>query len=199
MSDLMSTLAQALGGGTVSQLARQIGADEAQTSSAITAALPILLGAMNRNTNQPGGAEALFGALSRDHDGSILDDVGSFLGGGATQTAGNAILGHVLGRRQQSVQTGLSRASGLDASAVAKLLPLLAPIVMGAMGRMSRQKNLDASGVSGYLTEERQRAQMSNPKEMSVLENLLDTNNDGQVADDVVRLGTSILGNFLRR
>ena len=100
---------------------------------------------------------ALFGALSRDHDGSLLDDIGGFLGGslgGAKAAAGAAILGHILGGKQGSVETGLSRASGLDGATIAKLLPLLAPIVMGVLGRLSRQQSLDAGGVSGYLTGE---------------------------------------------
>ncbi|GMR24314.1 MAG: hypothetical protein BMS9Abin37_2843 [Acidobacteriota bacterium] len=199
MSDLMSMLSQALGGSTVSQIAGQIGADESQTSSAINAALPILLGALDRNTDQPGGAESLFGALTRDHDGGILDDIGGFLGGafgGSQAAAGTAILGNILGGKQRSVETGLSRASGLDMGMIAKLLPILAPIVMGVIGRLSRQQKLDANGVSGYLTRERERAQKTQPDGMAVLGNLLDSNNDGQVVDDIVKLGGGLLGSF---
>ena len=200
MSDLMSMLSQALGGGTVSQIARQIGTDESQASTAINAALPILLGALDRNTDQPGGAEALFGALTRDHDGGLLDDIGGFLGGslgGAKAAAGTAILGHILGRKQRSVETGLSRASGLDLGMIVKLLPILAPIVMGVIGRLSRQQELDADGVSGYLTGERERAQKTQPDAMAVLGNLLDSDNDGEVVDDIVKLGGGLLGSFL--
>ena len=200
MSDLMSMLSQALGGGTVSQIARQIGADESHTSTAINAALPILLGALDRNTDQPGGADALFGALTRDHDGSLLDDIGGFLGGslgGSKAAAGSAILGHILGGKQGSVETGLSRASGLDLNTIAKLLPILAPIVMGVLGKLSRQNGLDANGVSGYLTGERERAQKNLPDGMAVLGNLLDSDNDGEIIDDVVKIGGGLLGSFL--
>ena len=197
MSELMSMLSQAIGGGTVSQIARQIGADESQTSTAINAALPILLGALDRNTDQPGGAEALFGALNRDHDGGLLDNIGGFLEGsvGKSQAGGGAaILGHILGGKQRSVETGLSRASGLNTDTIVKLLPVLAPIVMGAIGRLSRQQGLDAGGVSGYLTNERERAQKDQPDAMAVLGNLLDSNNDGEVIDDIVKLGGGLLG-----
>lgn len=195
-------LSQALSGGTVSQIARQIGADERQTGTAITAALPILLGALDRNTDQPGGADALFGALSRDHDGSLLNNIGGLLGGalsGSKTTAGDAILGHVLGGKKRSVEQGLSRASGMDLATIAKLLPILAPIVMGVLGKLSRQQNLDAQGVSGYLTGERERAQQAQPDAMAVLGKLLDSNNDGDVIDDVVKLGGGLLGNFFKQ
>lgn len=202
MSDMTTMLAQALDGNTVSKIAGQIGADERQTSTAINAAIPILLGALDRNTDQPGGAEALFGALLRDHDGSLLDNLGGFLGGsmgGSKSTAGGAILDHVLGRKTRSVETGLSRASGLDMDTIRRLLPLLAPIVMGVLGRLSRQKGLDAGGVSGYLTDERKRAEKDVPDGMAILGNLLDSDNDGEVIDDVMKLGEGLLGSFLSR
>jgi hypothetical protein len=191
-------LSQALGGNTVGQISKQIGADEGATTTAISAALPILLGAMDRNTDQPGGADALFNAINRDHDGSILDNLGGFLGS-AQSGPGDAILGHILGGKRRSVETGLSKASGLDMGMIAKLLPILAPIVMGAMGRMSQQKGMGAQDLSGYLTNERRHAEQRQPDAMSALGSLLDTNDDGQVIDDVMKIGGSLLSGFFKR
>jgi hypothetical protein len=186
-------LTQVLGGGTIQQISRQIGADEQSTATAISGALPILLGALDRNTDQPGGAESLFNALGRDHDGSVLDDVAGFLGGAQT-TQGGKILGHILGGKRRAVETGLSRSSGLDVATIAKLLTTLAPLVMGVLGRTQRQQGFDAQGLSGYLTGERRQVQQRAPDAMDVLGNLLDTNDDGQVVDDVVKLGAGLLG-----
>jgi hypothetical protein len=196
MSELLEMLAQTMGGSTLSNISRQIGADEDSTAKAISAALPILVGAMDRNTDKPGGAESLFNALSRDHDGGILDDIGGFLGG-AQSGPGEAILGHILGGKKKSVENGLSRMSGIDLGSIAKLLPILAPIVMGMLGRTQRQKGFDAGGLSEFLTGERKQAASRNPAAVDILGNLLDTDNDGQVVDDVVKLGTSLLGGLL--
>jgi hypothetical protein len=193
---MLEMLAQTLGGNTLGQISSQIGADEASTAKAVSAALPILLGARDRNTDQPGGAESLLNALNRDHDGSVLDSIGDLLGG-AQSGPGGAILGHVLGGKQKSVEAGLSQVSGLDSSSIAKLLPILAPIVMGMLGRAQRQQGFDAGSLSDFLTGERKRAQSRNPGAGDLLGNLLDTDNDGQVIDDVVKLGTSLLGGLL--
>ena len=198
MSELTNLLAQAFGGGTLESMSRQIGADEGATAKAISAALPILLGALDRNTDHPSGAEALFNALQKDHDGSILDDLSGFLGS-ASFDDGNDILGHVLGGKRSSVENGLSRASGLDLGSVAKLLPMLAPIVMGAVGQLQRQHNLDAAGLSSALSEQRRHAVQGQPHAMSALESLLDSNDDGQVIDDVVKIGSSLLGSFFKQ
>jgi hypothetical protein len=198
MSDLMTILSHAISGGALQSISRTIGANSDETSKAIAAAIPILVGALDRNTDHPAGADALARALQRDHDGSILDDLGAFLGSGEFDD-GADILGHVLGGKRQSVETGLSKASGLDMGSVAKLLPILAPIVLGAVGRMQRQQRLDPSGLSNVLAAERRRALQAHPQATSALESLLDTNHDGQVIDDVVKIGSSLLDSFMRK
>ena len=103
-------------------------------------------------------------------------------------------MGHVLGGKRRSVETGLSRASGLNMGTIAKLLPILAPIVMGVLGRTQRQRGFDAGALSSALTEERKSVEKQQPDAMSAVARLLDTNDDGQIADDVVKLGASLLG-----
>ena len=96
------------------------------------------------------------------------------------------------------MEAGISRASGLDLSSVARLLPMLAPVVLGAIGKMQRQGGFDAHGLSNELSGERQRVAQANPDAMSSIESLLDGNYDGQVMDDVVKIGSSLLDSFLK-
>jgi hypothetical protein len=82
LAPLIDLVQEQLGPQTVSQISRQLGIDENQTRQAVPAALTALLGGLSHNASQPQGAQQLAGALSRDHDGSILDNLGGFLGGG---------------------------------------------------------------------------------------------------------------------
>ena len=77
MNTLDSLLGQ-LGPDTISRMAAQLGATPQQTQSAIQAALPMLMGAMQRNASTPQGADALHRAITRDHQGV---DLGGLLGG----------------------------------------------------------------------------------------------------------------------
>lgn len=99
-----------LQGGSLGQIAQQLGIDEQQAQAAVGAALPMLLGAMGQNAQTPAGAQALFGALERDHapaaaaagGGADLSGLlGSLLGGGAGSGGGAggaaALLGGLLG------------------------------------------------------------------------------------------------------
>ena len=83
------------------------------------------------------------GALDRDHDGSILDDLGGFLGD-YLSGRGAGILSHIFGDQEGAVERGVSQASGLDLSKVGPLLMILAPIVMGALGRARREEGIGA-------------------------------------------------------
>ncbi len=197
MSDsILEMISQQLGGDAVAQISRHLGADKGATGQAVTAALPMLVTALANNSKSGGGASALAGALDRDHDGSILDDLGGFLGQGDT-SSGAGILKHVLGGRQQTAASGLGRMSGLDAGSAGQLLQMLAPVVMGALGKAKRQGGLDDSGLAGILQGERQRIERKAPEGMGALGALLDADGDGDVKDDVARIGMSMLGKFL--
>jgi hypothetical protein len=181
---ILDVLQQQLGGNAVQQISRQLGTDHGTTETAIQAALPMLVGAIARNAQQPAQAGALANALSRDHDGSILDNVAGYLGQGSTGT-GDGILGHVLGPNRQAVATGLGQVSGLDPAKAGMLLSLLAPLVMGALGKAQRNGNLDPGGLAGMLGAERQRADAAAPGVMGMLGRFLDRDGDGSVMDDI--------------
>jgi hypothetical protein len=194
VSSILDAVRQQLGPDTIQQLSGAIGADPAATSNAVSLAIPTLLGGLAQNASQPQGAAALDNALNQ-HDGSILDNLGGLLGGGgggggAMGGIGGAILGHVFGKRRGSVEQGVGRASGLDAAQVAQLMAMLAPIVMGVLGRMKQSKGLDANRLPDVLQESRQQGERENPG----LGGMLDQNNDGSVADDLLRMGGSIFG-----
>ncbi len=192
MSSLLDMLAQQLGSDQrLSKLGGRLGADAGATKTAVGAALPVLLGALARNSAQPQGADGLDRALGK-HDGSVLDDLDGFLDRPDVDD-GDGILGHVLGPKRNAVEAGVGRASGLDPSMVAKLLPILAPVVMGALGRQKRQQGLDAGGLAGLLGTEQQRMERSNPA-MGMLGSLLDQDDDGNVMDDIANMGKGLLG-----
>lgn len=186
-----------LTGPRLSQVSRQLGISEQQTQQALPAALAALTGGLAQNASQPQGAQQLSNALAKDHDGSLLDSLDGFLGGGTGGSnlgTGASILGHVFGGRQQQVEGNLGRATGLDAATMARLLALLAPIVLAYLGRRQRQQGLDPGGLAGVLGGERQQVEQ-HPQARKGLGALLDLDGDGQVMDDLANLAGGILGN----
>ncbi len=181
MASLLDGIMQQLGGDTMRQLSQHIGADETTTNSAVGAAIPVLMGALAKNASSPDGAAALAGALDKDHDGSMLGNIAGMLGGGA----GAGILKHVLGGRQDTVAAGIGQAAGLDGAQAGKLLAMLAPIVMGALGSAKKSGGLDAGGLAAMLGQERSAIGAQANGGLGSLMSLLDADHDGSVVDDV--------------
>ncbi len=154
--DVTKILLESLGNGGLDKVSREVGMSQEQTSSAMGAIVPMLLGAMANNSSTNEGASGLLGALDQDHDGSILDDLGGFLGGSMTNsrsTNGGGILGHILGGQQSNVETGLASKMGVDAGSITKLMKIAAPLIMAYLGRQKRASSDagDAGFSSGGL------------------------------------------------
>lgn len=146
MAHMQTTLEQMLGS-QADQIGARIGADPAQTQAAISAALPALLAGLQGQATPGSGLQQ---AIEQDHDGAILDDLGGYLNGTANlsprTTNGPGILEHVLGSREQDVAQAVSAKSGLDLGSIMQLLPLLAPIVMGMLGKQARSEGSSGGG-----------------------------------------------------
>lgn len=193
--NITALLQDALNDNTISQISQSIGADQEATSSAIQTALPMLLGGLANNSQSEQGASSLLAALDRDHDGSALDDVAGLVGMLAQgQGSGGSILGHIFGGGTSAVAQSVSQASGLDAGKVGPLLQMLAPIVMGAIGKARREGGFGAGDLAGLLGGASQ--QFSGGGDMlGLISNLLDRDRDGSPVDDVV----GMLGNLFGR
>lgn len=80
MSTLLEPLAGQLAGGRTARISQTLGANQDITQKAIGAALPLLLGALAKNSANREGADALHRAVVKDHDGSILGDLDGYMG-----------------------------------------------------------------------------------------------------------------------
>lgn len=193
---LLDMLQSQLAGAPAEQLGKQIGTDQAGAQKAIGAALPALMAALAGNAKRKDGASALSNALERDHDGGILDDLQGFLGKGDV-SGGEGILKHALGGRRQAVETEVAKQTGLDMKAITGLLPMLAPLVMGALGRQKKEKGLDMGGMASMLSGEGKRAKEMAPGALGFLGGLLDDEGDGLDAGDIADAGKGLLGKLL--
>ena len=191
MSGILDLLNSDLGKTIISGVSGSTGTDQSKTSSVLSMALPVLMKAMERNASTPQGAEGLLGALTRKHDGSILDNLGGLFNGGVNDDIkidGGKILGHVLGNKQSGVEQVISQKAGIDASSVGNILKVAAPILMGVLGKKARQGNVSSqNGLGDLLGGLLGGASQSGPvtKEQTFLEQVLDSDGDGSIVDDV--------------
>ena len=185
MAGMLDQLMGSLGGDALGGLLGALGGggDRSATEKVIQGGLGAILGGLARNATKRDGADSLFNAINRDHDGSILDNLGGLFGAN-DHTDGDKILGHVLGNKREAVEQKLVKDSGLDLSFITKLLPILAPIVLGYLGRRAKQNQLDAGGLAGLLGQERYNLE-SGSLGLGGLFDVLDADDDGSIMDEV--------------
>ena len=206
MNSLTDDIFSQLSGPAVQQISQQLGLSQTQTGGAIAAALPLLMGALGRNASQPQGAEALFGALGRDHQGAagmgLGDLLGAVLGGNPSrQTDGLGQLGHIFGGRQQQAVSGLGQATGLGSDKAQMLLKILAPIVLAYLakrmfsGGQGQAEQPSAGALGQILGEERAQVQQQGGIGGGLLGAVLDRDGDGDLDfNDMLKAGMGMIG-----
>lgn len=137
--DILETILGAQDGASVDKLASRFGLERERASSAISALVPALAAGVQRNVSSPGGLESVVSALSSGRHTRYIDDPDT-LTDEATTADGNKILGHLFGSKETSrqVAAAASKQSGVDASVLKKMLPVVAAMVMGSMAKRTQ-------------------------------------------------------------
>ena len=98
---------------------------------------------------------------------------------------GAGILGHILGSKQPQVENALSSKSGMDAGTISQILQIAAPILLGYLGKQTRQQNVSSpDGLNGLLGGLMGGGKTA-AKQQSLIETFLDSDGDGSVIDDL--------------
>ena len=208
MFSLEDLLGQQQGTEAVGQISQQVGAEPSLVNSAIQMALPAILGGLANNASTPQGAESLNNALERDNHAGILDNLGglgglgslagAILGGGqpaSPQLNAGGILGHILGSSQGPVAQEVSNKTGLGVGQVAQILMMLAPLVMGYLGKQKQEQNLDAGGLAAVLGGAQQQARSSGNPMIDMASSFLDQDKDGSSLDDIASMAFKYMTN----
>lgn len=192
-SSLNNALEKDNHGSILDMLGGALGGGNSSSSSAgggLAGALGSLLGGQSAGGNAGSG---LGGAL-----GGLL--TGMLSGGGNNRAANGAgILKHILGRRAEDTASQIGQESGLGTGNTLKLMSMLAPIVMGMLGKTKQQGQLNADGLGGLLDGfMRKNVQPSRPSaetNLGLAGRLLDRDGDGSAIDDIA----GMIGGFLSK
>jgi outer membrane protein OmpA-like peptidoglycan-associated protein len=146
---------------TMGRLSGFLGENKPGVAAAVGGALSALLLGLMRKSAEPGGSEQLLQALKEgEHDGRILNDLGGLLAGGPVTTAlassGKAVLDSLFAGKATGVADMVASAGGIAKTAGFSLLSILAPIVMGALGKtLQTQSALNPASLAFLLNGQR--------------------------------------------
>ncbi len=172
----------------IARIAELLGENKSGVTNAVGGALPTLLLGLLKKGSEPGGAENIIKILQEGkHDGGILDDLGGVLGGGdATtklQSTGKDLLGSILGDNAGGIGDLIASASGISKQSGTSLLGMLAPIVMGFLGKtLKTQGGLNAASLTNLLASQKDFVKAALPAGAANLLGVSDLGDLGQQA-----------------
>jgi len=146
------SLIDLLTGNTGNQVAEKaetkFGISKNQIIALLAVATPLVISYLRNKSQDNKEAEALNNALEKDHDGSILDDTSQLE---ARQNEGGSILSHIFGNEKSTVENQLSQNTGISIDKIGPILAMLAPVIMGYIGKEKQQNNVGAGGLGDLL------------------------------------------------
>jgi len=171
MSNLLDDFMGSMGSQVTSQLSSKLGIDNKTAGAIIPQVLPMILGGLKKQKDEWGGAERVDHILNKYGSSSVLDDIGGLFASKAEDPNPDPALGGLLGDAGVQASNLFGKQFNLDGSTAAKIIPMLAPVVLGFLTK-KRDAGAGSSGIAS----------------------LLDQDGDGSVLDDVAGFLMSGLG-----
>ena len=153
----------------ISEFADNFGVNESQAKDAISSLAKSLSHGLGANSQDVKGLDSLMEALEKGNHSRYVDEP-SILRKEETTQDGNDILGHIFGNKDVSrhVAKRASKETGLASGLLKKMLPVVATMVMGSLGKKFLGGGASRKQSSGFLTQ------------------LFDRDKDGSMVDDVL-------------
>ncbi len=159
MPNLIQTVSDSLPPDLIARAAGMLGETPAATRQGLTAAAPALLaGALQRGSTSTGANQLLDLVRLATANGNPMDQIGAILADQNARSAylsqGQSLANSLLGGNSGNVISALNASSHVSRGSATNLLALLAPLVLGILGRASGP-NPTATGLQSVLTTER--------------------------------------------
>lgn len=129
-----------VGSKAISAIANLLNIEEGKAKWLVAAAVPLMIAALNYNSKKGAEQEAGISKALDQHSGGILDQIGGLLGQGPSDDD-NKIVNHMFGTNTDMVKSNLSAKTGISSDKIGAALAMLAPIVMGYLGKQKQDQS----------------------------------------------------------
>ena len=180
MPNLIEDFIGSLGPEVSQKLSKKTNLDKGTIQNLIPVVMPMILGGLKKQKDERGGEARVDHILNKYGSSSVLENMDDLFDDKLKDDSTDPNLGGLLGNAGTDVVSHLTSNFKMDSGTAAKLIPMLAPIVLG------------------FLTKKRESGTGS-----SGLASMLDADGDGSVLDDVAEMflggdkSSNPLGNIL--
>ena len=163
MNNLISELLESLGPQVTEQLSSNLGIDRNKAEQILPQVAPLVLGGMKQQMQNRGGADRVNHILNKYGSANVLNDLGGLFKQHAQDDNPDPRLGGLLGDSGIEAANMLDQKLNIGSSAAMKIIPMLAPVILGALSQKRDSGGVGANGIAA----------------------LIDRDGDGSVLDDV--------------
>jgi hypothetical protein len=163
MGNFIEDLVGSLGGDVSKQVSSTLGIEPEKVMQMLPQVAPLILGGLKKQKDEQGGSDRVDHILNKYGSASVLDNLGDLFSSKAQENSPDPNLGGLLGNSGTEAANLISKQFNLDSGTAMKLIPMLAPVVLGFLTKKRDADGLGSSGISS----------------------LLDQDGDGSILDDV--------------
>ncbi len=171
MPNLVEEFISSLGPDVTKKMSSATNIDQGTLQQLLPVIAPMILGGLKKQKDERGGQDRVDHILNKYGNPSALDNMDDLFKQKLNDNSTEPNLGGLLGNAGTDATNMLTNNFKIDSNMAAKLIPMLAPIVLGFLTK-KRDSGTGSSGLAG----------------------LLDQDGDGSVLDDVAGLFLGGLG-----
>ncbi len=165
--NLMETVKNYFTAEFTDQASSVLGEDSSGISKALSAVIPAgLAGILNKATSGTEGASSVFD-MAKNAIGSATGNTS--LSGTENVEQGKSMLSNLFGSGQSGVISAISNFAGIKNSSASSLMSMSLPAIMGLLGKHADENNLTPSGLSGFLSSQKDHIDNALPSGLSSL------------------------------
>jgi len=171
--NLLKMLQDQMGDSVMDQASKFLGENSSVTKSGVNALLPTLMGGLINKGDNESGASAILDMITKgNYDGGILDNLGGLFSGGSSTSnfmnSGSLVTSSLFGgSKLGSVLDVVTRITGMRRSSSSSLMNLLAPMVMGMVGKYVKKNGLNARGLMDMLFGQKEHVASAIPADLA--------------------------------
>ena len=180
----------------VGKISEHLNEDSNDVQSALSGILPTILGGIVQQASTHNGANQLLGSLKQNNFGSLLDNFSGAIGGtnqsDSLLSSGGGIIKSIFGDKIGSIISAISSFSGLRSSSSSSLLSMVAPLIMGVIGKQVNTSSSGVSGLTNLLMGQKDYIKTAMPSGLSSISSLLNFSHLGDMKESFSKVSHEV-------
>jgi hypothetical protein len=147
-------------GSTLRQTSSGIGESEPSVQAGLQSMVPLVGGGLLVQAQRPGGAAEVARLAQQLYRRGLLTDLSELLVGlqrspAADSSVAADMLHTLLGSTHSAILASISQQAGLRLESARRLLSIVVAVLLGLLGRLADEQDLDAAKLANYLESQR--------------------------------------------